>query len=527
MMKISGIIRRAAVFAVLYAVIFTSASADKIGFVLNADDSVSISGSTGASLKRGVVTLYITSLGTKQTEYAYSGSAAADGGFSFRWLPDTSGKYLVRIKSGAVSLEEEYWYVSASEYNELMRKIGEGSTEDILTVLADEGSLYAVGIEEASISGVDRKALATALYSIREYKNAESEVLDYLEEAKVIAAYYSEQNDSTLDALSQTLSALGSALSDYSFYLQISDAAVKNEVHKKFQERILNGIGSADADFTDSIVLSAVEKCDSWTMLDSYLMLLDCEEYNDSDCKDEAAIAVAGKSYASRTRLTDALCAAIEDAEAGKKNSTGGGGGGSSSRPVSVPVPLPEADEQTPAEERVVFADVSDSHWAFDAVNYLRWEGIVSGSDFNMFFPDEPITRAEMTAMLVRAYKISGGECEFSDVDSGAWYYAPIAAAYTNGLVSGDGTAFRPNDLITRQDMAVMLFRFCTAAGVQMPQGSLNFDDKDEIAPYAAEAVAAMCAKGIISGVDEKHFAPLETATRAQAAQIIYAAFGR
>ena len=102
----------------------------------------------------------------------------------------------------------------------------------------------------------------------------------------------------------------------------------------------MSGIDNADADFTDSIVLSAVEKCGLWTMLDSYLQLLDYEEYNTSKYKDNAAMAVAGKSIDTREKLVRELSEAMNKA----KNNTSGTGGGTAAggadaaeRHVSVP----------------------------------------------------------------------------------------------------------------------------------------------------------------------------------------------
>lgn len=531
MMKIIGIILKTAAAAVLSATLCVNAAAAGLEFVLNDDDSVSVSGSAGASLKRNTVTLYITKADRPDNIYVYSGITNADGSFSFNWKPDSSGEYQALAKSGAVAFNDTYWYASVTEYNNILNKLTKGSASDILSVLSDESSMNVIGIEPDSIAGVSAENLAKALYYIREYTDEADRTLDYIPQAMVLAKYYDAPSEETLAELADIFAGLEISLGDYDFYSEITDTAIKNGILERFTKRLLTGIDSADSDFTDSIVLAAVEKCGSWTILDSYLKLLDFEEYNASKYKDSAAMAVAGKSYETREKLTSALSSAIASAKSDSSGDGGGGNGGSgtgsASRPVSFPASITLEDAQEDTEERVVFSDVSESHWAFNAVNYLRWVGIVSGSDFNLFYPDNEVTRAEMTAMLVRTYGLSGGECNFTDVESGAWYYAPIAAAYSRGLVSGDGDAFRPNDAVTRQDMAVMMYRFAAAAGAETASGELTFADSGDIAEYAREAVAAMSAKGIINGVDEEHFAPLATATRAQAAQLIYAACGK
>lgn len=529
MKKLSRIILKTLSVGVIAAMLSANVSASGLEFVANDDDSITINGSTGASLKRNAVTVYITNTESGGV-YVISGAAEADGSFTFTWKPSKSGEHQINVKAGALSFSDTYWYSSVKEYNELMGKMKSGDKKAVASVLSNNDSLNAIGVIPDDISGLDIECLANALCQIRDITDGAEKVLELIPDAKVLAAYYAAPSPETLKNAETILEKSGITLSDYEFYSDITDSELKEYIAKQFAQTLAADIKDADTAFTDCVVLSAVKECSSWSMLDDYLQLLDYDGYSDSKYKDNAAKAVAGENIDSRKELIEMLDDAIAKAKKNAEQSSSSGGGGSSSsseRPVSVPAPIVKDEAVEETGERVVFSDVTESHWAFEAINYLRWEGIVNGSDFNCYYPENTVTRAEMTAMLVRAYGIASGVSSFADVEQSAWYYSPISAAFSAGLVSGDGDTFRPNDNVTRQDMAVMIYRFSANAGVQYGSGELGFADNSDIAEYAKEAVAAMSSAGIINGIDGQNFAPLANATRAQAAQLIYSAIKR
>jgi len=175
----------------------------------------------------------------------------------------------------------------------------------------------------------------------------------------------------------------------------------------------------------------------------------------------------------------------------------------------------------------VTFSDISSVPWAKEAIEYLAARGVISGSGDGTFRPNDNVTRAEFIKMLMMALELEDEEavCTFSDVKKGAWYYRPIATAEKLGIVKGkgDGT-FGVNDEILRQDMAVMIYRIAQLLGIDLGDDiSVEpFKDEAEISGYAKEAVAAMQRAGIIKGTGDGSFAPKNTATRAEAAVIIY-----
>ncbi|PRX69845.1 YVTN family beta-propeller protein [Cohnella sp. SGD-V74] len=179
----------------------------------------------------------------------------------------------------------------------------------------------------------------------------------------------------------------------------------------------------------------------------------------------------------------------------------------------------------------ISFADMQ-GHWAKPSVEQMATKRIVNGVSNTAYAPDRAITRAEFTALLVRALGIrteadAAGNA-FEDVAASAWYAAAVEAGLRSGLVSGiGGTRFAPEERITREQMAVMLANARAlaterAAGAgqtaNLPSG---FSDAAEVSPWARAAVAEAVAAGIIQGMTPDRLAPAASATRAQAAVML------
>lgn len=173
------------------------------------------------------------------------------------------------------------------------------------------------------------------------------------------------------------------------------------------------------------------------------------------------------------------------------------------------------------------FTDIKD-HWAKKEIGVLAGKGIIRGKGEKKFQPDSNITRAEFVALMTRALGYIENHqytIPFTDVTENDWYYNPIAIAYNNGLVNGKSTKeFDPNGNITRQEMTKIISNILE--NKFRPQENLEdlkeFRDFEEIAPWARESAALCLREKIIGGVSEGVFAPLENATRAQAAVVLY-----
>lgn len=181
-------------------------------------------------------------------------------------------------------------------------------------------------------------------------------------------------------------------------------------------------------------------------------------------------------------------------------------------------------------KEKVVpghqFIDISTS-WAKEYIEYLVAKGFIKGKTETIFAPNDRITRAEFVQILAH---ISQGDlslyndASFLDVRGTEWFAPAIAWAKEMGIVTGDGGYFKPQEIITRQDMAVMLYRYMNQVHHYTWEASTNvqsFADDEVIKTYAKEAVYTMKEAKIIGGREHGNFAPLDEATRAEAAKMI------
>ena len=180
---------------------------------------------------------------------------------------------------------------------------------------------------------------------------------------------------------------------------------------------------------------------------------------------------------------------------------------------------------QTPDNVASVFNDIADVEWAKEAIENLYQKGIINGKAEGVFAPNDNVTRAEFLKMAIMAFGLEdeNTECEFTDVKSDAWYYSVVASAYNLGIAKGyDDGSFGANDLITRQDAAVIIFRAAEAAKKTVPDngGDVAFSDFEQISDYAVDSVNNLVKAKVLQGSDGK-FMPKQNCTRAQAAVMI------
>lgn len=200
------------------------------------------------------------------------------------------------------------------------------------------------------------------------------------------------------------------------------------------------------------------------------------------------------------------------------------------SSPVTSPAPAKDEGEEV---TKATFTDCGNVLWAMEAIESLTDKGIISGYGDGTFRPDNNITRAEFAkiAVLAFGYYDENASGDFLDVTDNDWYFPYVGSAKDKGLIlgspaDGEGYVFRPLNLITREDLAVIIYRALEKEQVEFlsPDMDFEFSDNDLISGYALEAVYALQASGIISGMGDGRFAPKANATRAQAAQMIYKA---
>ena len=184
-------------------------------------------------------------------------------------------------------------------------------------------------------------------------------------------------------------------------------------------------------------------------------------------------------------------------------------------------------DEQPeePDGNATPFADVSDSAWYADAVQYVYENGMMNGTSATQFSPDATTTRAMIVTMLHRLENEPAAQASsFADVAAGSYYADAVAWAAANGIVNGvSETSFAPDDSITREQLAAILYRYASYKGYDVTaSGSLNaYADAAQVSSYAAAAMQWANVEGLITGVTGTTLDPQGSATRAQVATIL------
>lgn len=217
----------------------------------------------------------------------------------------------------------------------------------------------------------------------------------------------------------------------------------------------------------------------------------------------------------------ETLDQAIEDFQpkpGTKTQSTGGGG----RRPGGTVVDPKPQDE----EEKRHYVDLDD-HWGEDDAYFVSDRDIFNGTDETHFSPDMPMNRAMMATVI---YRMNGkpsvtGTVTFQDVDMHTWYTDALvwgANAKTVVLKGYSVEAFGPEDPITREQLAAMLYRYADLKGmVKGKAAPLTYADSDQVSDWAYEAMAWMTEQGLFIGRNGNVVDPLANATRAEVATVL------
>lgn len=173
------------------------------------------------------------------------------------------------------------------------------------------------------------------------------------------------------------------------------------------------------------------------------------------------------------------------------------------------------------------FGDVKSGDWFYNDVKYVYEKGMMAGTAADVFAPNATTTRAMIVTIL---YRLEGspavtGTSAFVDVPAGQWYTDAVNWAAANQIVKGtSATTFAPNDSITREQMAAILYRYAQYKGYDVTKKAdlSGYSDNGQVSAYAKDALAWANAAKLINGVTNTTLAPRGNATRAQVSAILH-----
>ena len=443
----------------------------------------------------------------------------------------TSGEYIVTVNSNAFEkeLSGAFDYFSESDIQKAIDEINSANSyEEFGEKLNSNAKIF--GLDTELLQRIsDKNSVYSAMY--KKYAGVEELFDSYIKSTLYRLIYENADSSYSADMLEKYKIRSGiDKMLTYPTYEKMSESERKLLVSK------ISGLKSEndfEKSFNEAAVLVKVRTANSYgevrTLLTEYKDICyrsDISKYFDSSDTSSIDVALVGNDY----KTIDELCDAIKklsdngnngDSGKGNHGSTGGGSGGG----ISAPAAKPETGN---SENKIIYTDIDTVEWAKDAISALSEKGILNGKGEGLFKPNDMITREEFVKVMIAAFEIEvkdGAEVKFSDVLPGAWYEKYINAGVSTGCINGLGNGeFGVGKSITREDMAVMAYRFTKYAGYSLNNSASldSFEDRAAISEYAKEAVSALLAESVVNGMNNSKFEPKAFATRAQAAVMLY-----
>lgn len=495
--------------------------------------------------------------------------AGKDGKATFNFsMPATleggvNGKYDLHIKTGADDIRIENMYYSVPQ-----------DRNDVIDDLKTETNIKAI-LENAD-NEVPVRALGVYLDIYNEFKqkdaqNQNTQLTDSVSQAFVNARAADMSDEAVIDLLNKTLviqeintssdkkteiiEKLGFSFENTSF--GDADSTTKDFVCKYiYTNKPYTSAAEVKKAYETANMLNVINNIRFDNMeskLTGYavgLGITDKDEYksytessNKVAINEDIVIALRDKKAVSVTELLSVIDKAVKDNPINQNTGAGGGGGGSGAGgggaggsgagggAISSTIDTPSNPLATAPGGGSVrkFGDIGSVAWANDAIYAMAERNIIVGDGSGNFNPNNSVRREEFVKMLVMAAGIYNpdAKCTLQDVETGAWYHSYVASAYNSNIVYGTSeNVFGIGDYISRQDMAVMCYRVAKNANIlNKVRDGVSFADEQNISDYAKEAVNALYEAGGINGVGDNVFEPKGTATRAQAAVMIYNLF--
>ncbi len=485
--------------------------------------------------------------------------------FNFSSLINT-GDYIVVVNN---THEKHFHYVKKADkvdvYNKIAVATSSDQIKDIIKTAYDEGKIEfdlgnylnyddSVPVEAKAKTNISQYIVDLPLIAIGD--NPDDPTLSEFEtELKSAMAYALKVAEIVVASDATTFDAKVKANKDdlglYLEYYSNSNFALNpQDVQSNFNSIPLASYASDDVNkaFNSAVLLSLVA-----SELADYSVITEALNYYNALNNDKGKCITLDKSYCTNfvedhynqvsakikadkanidsiSKLENAFLTYSKEV----KESLGGASGlapspGPAPSPGSGPAPgglvNPSVGGDKTEIKPVTFSDLGQATWAEESIKAMAEKGILEGKGDGKFYPNETVTREQFVKIIVEAFDLfdASATADFADVQTERWSYGHIASAYNAGVITGvGGASFNAGGTMTRQDMAVIIYRVAEMAGLSYKGSSAVFTDNSSIAGYAKEAVGALYNAGIINGTGNNRYSPLDAVTRAQAAKIVY-----
>lgn len=438
--------------------------------------------------------------------------------------------YWISINCVNEKLMGEIAYVAPNDMGitDTVNSIGD---VQVLKAYFDENEILILGNNKiyAQLSEDEKIQLCTEVANARPYENS-TQILKKVQKWKL-------DNDlETADSedIAVILSSFGDVL-EINNFPEYQIFATANTAFKSETVVLMEKSSSEfPANFYEAVNLTAMKNTQNYTEIKPLLKRLSAssgcglDNYFSLSSTKAVDSSLVGKSFNNVNELSDRIKVLISGS--GKNVTTGGGGSGggsgsNGSNQVTVDLSSKALTEHVASEKESVFNDLGGYDWAKPAIDVLQKNGIINGKSSEIFAPSDCITREELIKILVCIFGIhdENAESAFEDVKN-HWSESYVASAEKYGVVKGiSKSKFGTGEMLTRQDMAVMCYRFMLAFSLKMDIKQVeDFADIGSVSDYAQEAVKVLKGSGVINGRDGNLFVPNDGCNRAEAAKVVY-----
>lgn len=533
--------------------------------VIKGEGLITFSGFLGTECAAGRVSLIVLKPGCTLDEFyasenpldlliAYKqGTADCDGKFSFDiFIDENSGRFpvFVSAQGGEYTLGDIY-YVKKSENESAANNIlSAGSADAIQAVIENKKYALNLNYELLNLSNIGKaSAILFDIVSSLDSDNLTSQI----NRALALSAFY----DGKVSMFSQFYDDFN-INDDISSYL--TQEFMSESAKTKLEQKLHSGIEAYEAehfadasgkymsynDFEELLIKESakiiVEYADGIGFIKKFLTdnarIL---SVNSSKVTDDVCKKMIGRSYEDLGVAVDGAYESLNGDIDGSPSSSSFSSSSSGKNNVNIPSiktatevnnTRPIADN-TPAREDnakdviLDFNDLTGYEWAKDAIYYLRDLKVVRGKENGVFEPQSSVLREEFIKMIMQGVGFAelDGTIGFEDVKEDDWFYNDVKNAYIAKIISGESDKiFGSGRSITRQEMAVIILNAANKAGAELDaSGSdMPFADDKSIADWAYTSVKILSDAKIINGDENGNFNPDDSATRAEAAQLIY-----
>lgn len=455
--------------------------------------------------------------------------------------------YPVLVNAGTEQMHTDLHYYSQADIAGVEDVIASTSAEELLAALRQGKNLDILEIDTAMFAALNQERIAALMFAEKTKLEGLRPVTaqDMSEAARRAMAVQqlAEAKDAAEAAAVlkkyPAVFALEQAVGYHTYTAEYMSDAYRLSVADALRRVEYSTIDAVAARFDEQVVLKAIDHISNIAYIKTILndnnktLQWDLTKYNQlSDSAKVDRALYNNRSYQDLAAMKQVYTNAL--AQAGNDSGKGPGGGSGGAGPVQSWNVSAEDGLQQPSKPEQLsqpFYDLAEVEWAREAIESLAQRGVVSGGGDGRFRPGDAVTREEFVKMLVGVFglRAENAESAFADVPCDAWYYDAVSTAYTLGITSGtDAEWFGAGTLVTRQDMACLIKNCLAYKGriSDTPEEAPDFADMETVSDYARESVTLMKAYGIISGYADATFRPANTATRAEAAVMLYKAEG-